>query len=139
MHFLIEKIKKTTPLTHFRPFFITQKKHDFLTPHFFLQFLIFRSCVSFRDISEFILGPFFSSLFFCWQLEATPDPSGFFFRGPRGRPGARKCVRGVVFWSSSVSLLTSFLEPKNFQKLALLNFFKFISSDFKTSIKISKK
>ena len=132
------KVTILRPLTHFRPFFITLKKHDFLTPHFFLQFLIFRSCVSFRDISEFILGPFFRLFFFCWQLEATPDPSGFFFRGPRGRPGARKCVRGVVFLHSSGSLLTSFLDPKNLPKLALLNFQTIISSDFIASLKFSK-
>ena len=72
------------------------------------------------------------------QLKAAPDPSKLFFWGSRGRPGARKCVRGVVFLHSSGSLLTSFLDPKSLPKLALLNFFKFISSDFIASLKFSK-
>ena len=101
-------------------------------------FHLFRPFLHIRLVGEFILRPFFLWKIIFLQLKAAPDPSKLFFGGSRGRPGARKCVRGVVFLHSSGSLLTSFMDPKNLPKLALLNFFKFISSDFIASLKFSK-
>ena len=110
-------------LAHFRRFFW----HSFLT-HIFTWRLIF----IFFKISSW---GHFSDFFFLRRLRTSQI---FFFWGSRRRPGAPKCVRGVVFLHSSGSLLTSFLDPKNLPKLALLNFFKFISSDFIASLKFSK-
>ena len=110
----------------------------FLDLNFSSIFHLFRPFLHFRLVEEFILRPFFRWFFsFCgWRRLRTSQ--NVFFWGSRGRPGARKCVRGVVFLHSSGSLLTSFLDPKNLPKLALLNFFKFISSDFTASLKFSK-
>ena len=115
------------PLTHFRPFFITLQKHDFLTLHFFIKFLIFRSCVSFRDISEFILGPFFR-LFFLLAAGGHSGPLRIFLGGLQGAARGPKVCEGCrffVFVCVVVDIVFGPQKPPKIGSLKLLNKVKF--------------
>ena len=77
-------------------------------------------------------------IFFFLAVEGGPRPLKVFFWGSRGRPGARKCVRGVVFLLSSGSLLTSFLDPKKPPKIGSLKLLNKVKFRFYSLLEIFK-